>query len=81
MDTDFKAPLLRAAAKVGGLAQLATRLNISRSALSQWDKVPADRVVEIERLTGVSRIELRPDLYVGMAHLSMNPQPPSPEAA
>lgn len=81
MDIDFKEPLRRAAARVGGLAQLASRLKISRAALHQWEKVPADRVVEIERITGVSRIELRPDLYSGMAHLTMQPTPPSPEAA
>ena len=32
-------------------------------AAGQWRRVPAERVLEVERLTGVSRHELRPDLY------------------
>jgi DNA-binding transcriptional regulator YdaS (Cro superfamily) len=28
-----------------------------------WTAVPAERVLEIERLTGVSRHELRPDVF------------------
>ena len=32
-------------------------------AISQWDQVPAERVVEVERATGVPRERLRPDLF------------------
>lgn len=40
---------------------------VSQSAVSQWiaKKVPAERVLEVERASGgaLSRHELRPDLY------------------
>lgn len=53
----------KAAGAAGSVAELARRLGITRSAIAQWDKIPAERVVEIERVTGVPRAELRPDLY------------------
>lgn len=53
----------RAAAAVGGIGQLAERLKIKRQAFYQWDRVPSGRVLEIERVSGVSRHDLRPDLY------------------
>jgi len=55
--------LVYAAEKVGGMAQLAAELGIARQAIYQWTRVPVDRVVEIERLTGVPRFELRPDIF------------------
>ena len=55
--------LLYAAQKVGGMAQLAAELGIARQAIYQWKRVPIDRVVQIERITGVSRNELRPDIF------------------
>lgn len=59
--------LLHAAAKVGGMAQLAGKMNIARQAIYQWKRIPAERVLTVENLTGVSRHELRPDLYPDMA--------------
>ena len=58
-----KTALERAADAVGGIPSLALKLNVTRQALYQWRRVPADRVLLIEGLTGVSRHELRPDLY------------------
>lgn len=55
--------LLYAAEKVGGLAQLASKLGIARQAIYQWKRVPAERCVDIERITGIPRAELRPDLF------------------
>lgn len=45
--------------------ELANRLNVNKAAVSRWvrGRVPAERVLPIERLTGISRHELRPDLY------------------
>ena len=43
--------------------KLAVELGITHSAVSQWRRVPAERVLAVERLTGVSRHDLRPDLY------------------
>jgi DNA-binding transcriptional regulator YdaS (Cro superfamily) len=50
-------------AERGRAFALATSLGISPSAISQWQRVPVERVIEIERLTGISRHELRPDIY------------------
>jgi DNA-binding transcriptional regulator YdaS (Cro superfamily) len=55
--------LRKACDKAGGVTALANKLGITRAAIYHWDKVPAERVVEIEKLTGVAREELRPDLF------------------
>ncbi len=47
----------------GSISALARSIGITRAAICQWERIPAGRVVEIERLTGVPRQELRPDLY------------------
>ncbi len=47
----------------GGIMRLAYALGISEAAVSQWEKIPPDRVIPIEKLTGVKRELLRPDLY------------------
>ncbi|WP_458760518.1 transcriptional regulator [Afipia sp. TerB] len=36
---------------------------ITPQAISQWKQVPAERVLGVERATGVPRHRLRPDLY------------------
>jgi TorA maturation chaperone TorD len=48
---------------VGGVTELARRIGIAQPSVSNWDRVPADRVVAVETATGVSRMRLRPDLY------------------
>ncbi len=55
--------LAEAALRVGGVAKLAEMLGLSRQAVYKWKRVPAERAPQIERLTGVPRAELRPDLY------------------
>ncbi len=45
------------------MAKLARELGLARSAVAMWTRVPAERVVEIERITGIPRERLRPDLY------------------
>jgi TorA maturation chaperone TorD len=51
---------IRAAGGVGALAQ---KIGISQPSVSNWSKVPADRVISVEAVTGVARDVLRPDLY------------------
>lgn len=34
----------------------------STGAVSQWDKVPAERLPDVERITGIPRHVLRPDI-------------------
>lgn len=42
---------------------VAVELQITQSAISQWDQIPAERVLKIEQITGIPRGKLRPDLY------------------
>ena len=50
---------------VGGVTKLASALGIAPQAISQWKKIPAGRVLQIEAATEgrVTRHDLRPDLY------------------
>jgi TorA maturation chaperone TorD len=57
----------------GGVALLARRLGIAQPSVSNWTRVPPERVLAVETLTGVRRDVLRPDLYPG------EPQPISEE--
>jgi DNA-binding transcriptional regulator YdaS (Cro superfamily) len=54
-----------AVAAAGGVGALAKVLGIASPSLSGWKRVPAERVIQIERLLGgaVSRHTMRPDLY------------------
>jgi DNA-binding transcriptional regulator YdaS (Cro superfamily) len=48
----------------GATAELARGLGVTHAAVRQWEgRVPAERVIEVERLTGIPREALRPDLY------------------
>lgn len=47
----------------GGNSKLAAALGISSQAVSNWNNCPAERVLDVERLTGVSRYRLRPDVF------------------
>lgn len=57
--------LRKAIDAVGSTAKLAAALGLSSQAISQWEEVPAHRVLAVERATGgkITRHELRPDLY------------------
>jgi TorA maturation chaperone TorD/DNA-binding transcriptional regulator YdaS (Cro superfamily) len=55
--------LEKAIGSVGGVRALARSLGISQPAISSWKRVPADRVLSVEATTGVSRSDLRPDIY------------------
>ena len=57
------AGLERAIGAAGGVAELARKIGIAQPSVSNWDRVPAQRVIAVEAATGVSRKELRPDLY------------------
>jgi TorA maturation chaperone TorD len=60
-------PGLRAAIEAaGGVSELARRVGISQPSVSNWDKVPAERVLAVESATGVPRVQLRPDLYADL---------------
>ncbi|PZN98905.1 MAG: molecular chaperone [Hyphomicrobiales bacterium] len=55
--------LEKAIGSVGGVRALARSLGISQPAISSWKRVPADRVLSVEATTGISRSDLRPDIY------------------
>lgn len=59
-------PICRAAKAAGGQSALARILKVTPQAVQKMcasGRVPAERVLEIEKATGVSRHELRPDIY------------------
>lgn len=58
-----KTPLERAIEGAGGAVPLAEKLQITAEAIYQWPKCPVKRVLEVERISGVPRHELRPDIY------------------
>lgn len=63
---ELKASALEEAKRaVRGNTGLSRAMNreITPQAISQWKQVPAERVLDVERATGISRHRLRPDLY------------------
>ena len=48
---------------VGGVSELARQIGISQPSVSNWTRIPAERVLIVEATTGVDRKVLRPDLY------------------
>jgi TorA maturation chaperone TorD len=48
---------------VGGVRALARKIGISQPAISNWLRVPAERVLSVEAASGVDRAILRPDLF------------------
>src|ERR1700704_5580622 len=47
----------------GGVASLARAIGIAQPSVSEWARIPAERVLAVESLTRVHRFILRPDLY------------------
>lgn len=56
------------------LVEVAGAAGVDKSTVTRWlqHRIPAERVLDVERITGVARHELRPDIY---------PAPQSDEAA
>lgn len=61
-----KTPLQKAITAIG-LTRLAEAVGVRPPTLHVWmkstGKVPAKHVIAVERATGISRHELRPDIY------------------
>lgn len=55
--------LKRAAKAAGSLAALARLLGITSQSLQKWKRVPRKRILQIEKLTGVPREKLAPELF------------------
>lgn len=65
-DTSATDQLAQIIAGAGGAAAVARKLGIKYQSVQDWiarGQVPAQRVIEIEKLTGVSRHRLRPDVF------------------
>jgi TorA maturation chaperone TorD len=59
----------------GGISALARRLGVSQPSISEWTRIPAERVAAVEAVTGIARGVLRPDLFAEGV-----PQPEAPNA-
>jgi len=46
-----------------GIGRIAEVCGITPQAVSLWDRVPALRVLAVEKASGIPRERLRPDLY------------------
>ena len=72
-------PVDRAAAVLGSQVALAALLGVTKAAVGQWKldgrQVPLEHCLAIEKATGVTRAELRPDDY-----WAIWPDLPAPEA-
>lgn len=53
--------------KSGGVGALARALGIAQPSISNWERVPAERVAAVEAATGVPREILRPDLFADLS--------------
>lgn len=72
-ETASKTPLDRAIERAGGPANLARLLRVSSNLPNMWKvrgRVPADYCPSIERETGVTCEELRPDVAWGVLRAS-----------
>ncbi len=56
--------LITAIDNAGGATKLARLIGgITPQAISQWKTCPVNRVLQVESATGVSRHDLRPDVF------------------
>lgn len=64
---EAKTPLQKAIDAVGSQSALAAKIGKTQQAVSHWLKkdgrVPAEMVLSVEAASGVSRHELRPDVF------------------
>lgn len=55
--------LAQAIAAAGSITELANRIKVTVSAVSQWETTPLLRCADVERETGIPRSVLRPDVF------------------
>lgn len=63
MSEMHQTPANKAIELAGGPSALSRQIGVTPQAISQWRRVPPERVLDVERITGISRHELRPDIY------------------
>jgi DNA-binding transcriptional regulator YdaS (Cro superfamily) len=49
--------------KAGGISNLARAIGVDRRRVFEWKQIPAKRVLDVEKATGISRHILRPDIF------------------
>lgn len=51
------------------LADLSAALDVEKSTVTRWaaGRIPAERILDVEKATGIPRSELRPDIFDGSA--------------
>lgn len=47
------------------LAELARQIGVTRGAVAQWDRIPAERLKAVSDATGLPMPDLRPDMFEG----------------
>mgnify|MGYP004417304365 CR=1 FL=1 len=79
----WKKAVDEAARVQGSLKAVAKRLRISPQAIAMWNDPgpPAKHVLALEEMSGVSRYEIRPDLYGAPPRDPKSRPPASMEAA
>jgi hypothetical protein len=50
---------------MGGRVELARSLGLKYRSVLDWRRVPVERLIQIERITGIPRQRLRPDVFEG----------------
>ena len=60
---NHKSAVRKAVKEAGGNNSLARKLGISSAAVSKWEKIPIRKILAIEKLTGISRHDLNPEIY------------------
>lgn len=53
-------------ARRGLMFKISKDLKVTRAAVCGWVRVPAERVLAVERITGIPRQKLRPDIFGAM---------------
>ena len=54
----------------GGVSELARKIGIAQPSLSNWSRIPAERVPAVAEITGIDRAQLRPDLFGGSSSMA-----------
>lgn len=70
MSTDELTGIDAMKSAIKSMAALARHLGVERSSVQKWKKVPAERLGEVSRFTGLSPQVLRPDLFEGVGQAS-----------
>jgi DNA-binding transcriptional regulator YdaS (Cro superfamily) len=58
-----KSALAQIGERRGLKSEIARQLGITTAAVSLWQRIPAEHCPMVEKITGIPRFELRPDVY------------------